>query len=329
MTLATASKPTHVNPVYGSYFADPFVWKTADTYYAIGTGQLEADGHTLGKVFPLLQSTDFFQWTPSGSALTRPDHRLGDNFWAPAVAEHDGVFYLYYSVGHGDKNHQLRVATSARPQGPYKDTGSPLTDLSACSFAIDPHPFLDDDGSWYLFFAVDFVQESNSQKCGTGLVVARMKTMTELDRNHVPVLRPRHSWQRFQANRPMYGGVYDWHTLEGPCVVKRDGKCYCFFSAGRWENETYGVDYAVAESVLGPYSDSGNESGPRVLRTIPGHLVGPGHNTVTTGPEGADYIVYHAWDKDMKMRQMFIDELLWTEEGPRCKPQGRVVKLVS
>src|SRR5436190_24192048 len=101
---------TSVNHVYGSYFADPFVWKHEEVYYAIGTGELEAYGKTVGKIFPILHSTDFFQWSFASSALLRPDPSLGDNFWAPAVAFAQNKFYLYYSVGQGDKNHQLRVA---------------------------------------------------------------------------------------------------------------------------------------------------------------------------------------------------------------------------
>jgi beta-xylosidase len=318
MTLAPAPKPTHTNPVYGSYFADPFVWKQGDTYYAIGTGELEATGKTIGKVFPLLQSSDFFQWTPAGSALIRPDHSLGANFWAPAVAYANEKFYLYYSVGHEDKNHQLRVAVGDSPQGPYKDLDKPLLDLKKCAFAIDPHPFQDEDGAWYMFYARDFLDVASQARAGTALMVARMKSMTELSDAGEALLRPRRDWQRFQKDRPMYGRTYDWHTLEGPCLYKHEGRYYCFYSGGRWENNTYGVDYAVADHILGPYSDAGNEEGPRVLRTVENHVIGPGHNTIATGPDAQEYIVYHAWDKEMKARRMFIDELSWTAGGPRC-----------
>ena len=153
---------------------------------------------------------------------------------------------------------------------------------------------------------------------GTALAAARLRSMTELDGEPRTILRARHDWQRFQQNRPMYNGVYDWHTLEGPCVVKRGGRYYCLFSAGRWENETYGVDYAVARDVLGPYSDQGNEGGARLLRTIPGQLIGPGHNSILTGTDGQDWIVYHAWDPGMTGRRMFMDRLVWEASGPRC-----------
>src|SRR5439155_3163175 len=75
--VISPTKQVHANPVYGSYFADPFVWKFDDVYYAIGTGELEARGNAIGKVFPLLQSTDFYQWTFASSALIKPDPSLG------------------------------------------------------------------------------------------------------------------------------------------------------------------------------------------------------------------------------------------------------------
>jgi GH43 family beta-xylosidase len=145
-----------------------------------------------------------------------------------------------------------------------------------------------------------------------------MVSMTALEAKWVPILRARSDWQRFQAPREMYGRTWDWHTLEGPSVIKHEGLYYCFYSGGRWENETYGVDYGVSDNVLGPYSDEGNANGPRVLHTIPGRVIGPGHNTIAQSPGGSDYIVYHAWDKNMTARRLFIDRLEWTPQGPRC-----------
>ncbi len=313
------STPAHLPPVYPGYFADPFVWAHQRTYYAIGTGAGEACGHTAGKIFPLLRSEDFFHWQDAGRALQQPPAELGDTFWAPAVAWHAGMFYLYYSVGHRDASHQLRVAASETPLGPYTDVGHPLFNPAGCPFAIDPHPFRDDDGRWYLFYARDFLDISPGARAGTALMVARMKSMTEAEDEGAPVLRARSDWQRFETNRRLYGRTWDWHTLEGPCAWKHGNRYYCFYSGGRWENHTYGVDYGIADAVMGPYSDAGNEQGPRVLRTVPSALVGPGHNTIVVGPDcRTEFLVYHAWDRDMTARRMFIDELRWTREGPRA-----------
>lgn len=318
MAVATSLK-VHTNPVYAGYFADPFVWKANGVYYAIGTGSADAEGQTLGKAFTILQSEDFFTWKFAANALVRPNKSLGNNFWAPEVAEHEGVFYMYYSVGHGDKNHQLRVAKSENPQGPYEDLGTALIDPAKCPFAIDAHPFRDEDDQWYLFYARDFL-DTNGARAGTGLAVAKMASMTRLENEGRTVLRAHWDWQRFQSHRLMYERVWDWHTLEGPCVRRHGGKYYCLYSGGRWETENYGVDFGVADQVMGPYAETGNEAGPRVLRTVPGHLIGPGHNSIVTGPDGeTDYICYHAWDKEMKQRQLYIDRLVWTDEGPKCE----------
>ena len=72
----------------------------------------------------LLKSNDIFEWKFASSALLHLNIvNLGNNFRVPGVACFEGKCYLYYSVGQGDKNHQMHVAVSETPQGPYHDTG--------------------------------------------------------------------------------------------------------------------------------------------------------------------------------------------------------------
>lgn len=316
----SSSTERYSNPVYPGYFADPFVWQHEGRWYAVGTGAAESGNGAAGeRVIPVLVSDDFVSWRQLESALVRPAHALGHSFWAPEVAFHAGKFYLYYSVGHEDKGHQLRVAVSGRPEGPYHDTGRALVDPAACPFAIDPHPFRDDDGAWYLFYARDFLDASDEARAGTALMVDRLVGMDRIAGDPRVVLRARFDWQRFQKDRPMYGQVFDWHTLEGPCVRKHDGKYYCFYSGGRWETDSYGVDYGVADDVLGPYSHPAECASPRVLRTVPNRVLGPGHNSIVLGPDGkTEFVVYHAWDAARTARRMCIDRLDWTAAGPRC-----------
>jgi beta-xylosidase len=314
---------TTAQPVYTEYFADPYVWKHGGEYFAIGTGEREANGDPSEMVFPLLRSKDLVRWIRAGRALLRPEATLGTHFWAPEVAFAQGKFWLYYSVGFAERGHQLRVATSDTPLGPYQDTDRPLIDPGQCAFAIDAHPFRDDDGRWYLFYARDFLDSSENVRAGTALMVAPMKSMTELENIGQTLLRARYDWQRFERDRAMYGGTYDWHTLEGPFIRKHGRQYFCFYSGGRWENETYGVDYAVADNVLGPYREEGNANGPRVLHTISGELIGPGHNSIVRGPNGDDCIVFHAWDPQMTTRRMFIERLVWTANGPRLEGDAK------
>ncbi len=294
----------YCNPVHPGYFADPFVMKTAQGYVAIGTGAVVD-----GRAFEVLVSDDLVSWTSVGGALERLPDDVGTDYWAPEVAEHDGRFWMYYSVGFEDRGHHLRVAVADSPTGPYVDQG---VDLSPSErFAIDPSPFQDVDGTWYLFHARDVLE---GDRVGTMLAVDVLDGMTRLAGGPRTILRPSGDWQIFLREREMYGETYDWHTLEGPFVRRHNGRYYCFYSGGRWLEETYGVAYAVADHPLGPWVEP--EGAPRLISTIPGRVIGPGHNSVVEGPDGQDVMVYHAWDAEQTARRMCIDPIVWTDDGP-------------
>jgi len=308
------------HPVYERYFADPFVWQVGTVYYAVGTGDVDSrtiDGRP--GVFQLLTSPDLLSWTPLAAALEKLEQEFGESYWAPEVAYAEGYYWLYYSVGREDKAHHLRVAQSAKPEGPFRDTGVTLTDPFTCPFAIDASPFQDEDGEWYLFYARDFLDEDNGLRVGTGVVVDRLRSMTSLAGEPRTVARARFDWQRFLSNRIMYGSRFDWHTIEGPCTRKRLGRYWCLFSTGRWENETYGVDWAVSDSMDGPWTFTNDTGGARLLRTTPGAILGPGHNSLAIAPDGTEMIVYHAWDAEMTARRMFVHPIEWTDDGPRLR----------
>ncbi len=296
--------PTFTNPVHDGYFADPFVLAVDGGYVAYGTG-----GMPQGRAFEVLRSPDLVNWTSVGGALEPLDETWATDYWAPEVAHADGRFYMYYSVGTGEVGHRIRVAIADRPEGPFRDTGRVLTPDER--FAIDPSPFRDDDGQWYLYFARDVL---DGDRVGTTVAVDRLVDMTTLAGEPRTLLRASHDWQIFLREREMYGQVYDWHTLEGPFVVKRDGRYHLFYSGGSWENESYGVSCAVADHPLGPWHEP--RTGPVVLKTAPDVVRGPGHNCVVRGPDGQDWLAYHAWDATISRRQFWIDRLIWGPEGP-------------
>ncbi len=302
--------PTYCNPVHDGYFADPYVTATPDGYVAVGTG-----GSVSGREFEVLTSTDLVSWTSVGGALEPLPAELGTDYWAPELAEQDGTWFLYYSVGTGDVGHHLRVAVSDRPTGPYVDQGRNLTPDER--FAIDPHAFRDDDGTWYLFYAHDVL---DGDRVGTMLAVDVLDGMTALRGQPRTILRPTGDWQLYLRDREMYGQVHDWHTLEGPFVCKHDGRYYCFYSGGNWQGDGYAVAYAVADHPRGPWSEP--EVRRPLLQTVPGKVLGPGNNSVVATPDG-DVVVYHAWDLAQTRRQLCIDPLRWTDEGPTVDGPSR------
>jgi beta-xylosidase len=318
--LIQESDQTYTNPVYAGDMPDPSVEKFGDYYYAFGTtgnGRLPD-----GRIFTLLRSRDLVNWEPLGGALVPPSDNANYQYWAPSIAENQGKYYLYYAMGGIEPEHfVIRVGVSDQPQGPYVDSGAILTDCDSNRFTIDPFAFRDSDGQWYLFYACDFPYDSPGFHAGTGIVVDRLINMTRLGCDRQLVVRPAYDWTLYESNRWMgvFHKTFNWHTIEGPCVLKHDGKYYCFYSGANWQTPRYGEDYVVADNPLGPYTGAGKRA--RVLHGIPGKVRGPGGISIVNGPDGnSQYIVYHAWNQQMTKRQMCVDKLRWTFKGPRCTP---------
>lgn len=261
-------------------------------------------------MFEVLHSADLLAWRSLGGALEPVPGLDATDYWAPEVALLDGRYCMYYSAGVGDAGHRLRVATADRPAGPFVDAGVVLTPDEP--FAIDPDPFQDASGDWYLYYARD---DLTTDRPGTVLAVDRLVTPTRLEGSPRTFLRATADWQRFLRDRPMYGDVYDWHTLEGPCVVFRGDRYWCLYSGGAWHTDTYGISYAVADDPLGPFTEPAGDR-PALLHTVPGRLVGPGHNSLVTDPAGVDHLVFHAWDPALTRRRMHLARLAWGSDGP-------------
>lgn len=318
------------NPVWAGSMPDPGVLRHAGTYWAFGTtgGERKADG----RIFTLLRSTTLVQWDEIGGALVPPSDDPRVQYWAPEPAEHAGTFYLFYAMGVPEEERfALRVATSARPEGPYTDTGTPLVECGGNRFAIDAHPFRDVDGTWYLFYARNYPDTRGGNRAGTGLAMDRLVGMTRLAGECRTVLRPRFDWTLYQARRRMdaYDATFDWHTIEGPFVWRHAGRYWCFYSGSNWQTRDYGVDWAVADRVTGPYRRQGRSA--RVLRGVagpgPDAVRGPGHHSIVVGPDGrSEWVLYHAWDADMKVRQLCLDPLRWTPDGPRVAGPTRTAR---
>jgi len=284
------------------------VARFGDRYYAYGTTL--RDGGTV----EALTSTDLVHWEPLGDVLV-PVPGEGPCYWAPEPACHDGRYFLYFSAGGAEgERHRLRVACADRPEGPFRDSGAVL--VPDQDFSIDAHPFRDDDGTWWLFYCRDFL---DGARVGTGIVVDRLVDMCTVAGTPEVVLRPHADWTLFQASRFWRGAVRDWYTIEGPFLHRRDGRYWLFFSGGAWKEPGYGLGSAVADRVTGPYAPERSADGPDVLRTVPRSVVGPGHASLATAPDGrTDYVVYHAWDAGHRTRQMRLDRLRWTSDGPLC-----------
>jgi GH43 family beta-xylosidase len=296
---------TYVNPVYTRNFPDPFVLKYRGEYWAYCTGVWKD-----GRCFGVLRSRDLVHWQEVGGAM-EPLAEYHPHYWAPEVTYHNGTFYLYYSAGDELNSMHIRVATASHPDGPFVDSGRQLTPEA---FAIDPHVFVAGDGTWHLFYATDFVDHTH---VGTGTARDRMLDPYTLAGNTTAVTRPRYDWHMFDPQRAEKGGAR-WHTIEGSFVLERKGRFYQMFSGGNWQNLSYGVAYALADQVDQTEEWQQSADGEHVLpilRTVPGKVIGPGHNSVVCGPDNMQlYCIYHRWAADSSGRVLAIDPLDWAGE---------------
>lgn len=308
---------TYLNPVYDLSFPDPFVLKFAGEYWAYCTGFWHD-----GRAFGVLRSRDLVNWRALAAGALEPLPGGHPCYWAPEVVYDNGRFLMYYSVGN-ETTMVIRVAVADHPAGPFADSGRGLTTEE---FAIDPHVFADEDGTRWLFYATDFLRHTH---VGTGTVVDRMLDPPTLAGEPRPVTRARYDWQVYDPARKEKGGVR-WHTVEGPSVVKYKGRYYEMFSGGNWQNTTYGVSYAVSDRILTEGEWEQHADGLRVLpvlRTLPGQVVGPGHNSVVRGPDNRQlFCIYHRWAEGDRGRVMAIDRLNWAGGrmivlGPSTTPQ--------
>lgn len=302
------------NPFWSEGFADPFVLKSRDRYYAYAT---ENNGHPSAQtsVFPILTSTDMVSWQPAGKAMAA----LGEPYffyWAPEVTEYNGQFLLYYAVHTEEFAAGIRVAVADNPTGPFVDSRHDLTSAFV-PWAIDPHVFRDQDGQWYLFMTIEFNNPSTGL-VGSGNVVDRMLDPFTLQGTLTQVTHPSQSWQLFEAQRASKGGQ-DWYTVEGSTVLCHRQRYYEMYSGGCFMRDNYAVNYATSETPMGPagLQDTSWHDKQGLRRLVQGNadLIGPGHNSLVAGPNNVEsYIAYHAWQPDMQARRPCLDRIFWHGE---------------
>ena len=105
---------------------------------------------------------------------------------------------------------------------------------------------------------------------------------------------------------PWEGGV-----VEGPFVLRHGEYFYLFYSGNSYANATYAVGVARASSPTGPFTKA-----PAPIVTSSSAWIGPGHNSVVTGPGGDLYLVYHAWNAAHDARYPLVDQITWVNGWP-------------
>lgn len=269
---SSSDKPVNMDEVF---FADPTIYYENGVYYLTGTRNIQPLG------FTMLESKDMKNWIASSSVPQKMILKKGENtfgeqgFWAPQIIKENGTYYLTYSA-----NEQVAVAESEFINGLY--TQQNIEPIDPSEKNIDTFIFKDGDGKFYLYH----VRFNN----GNYIWVA------EFDINSGKIKKETLSQCFSQTQSWEKSPVYESAPImEGPTVIKMNGKYYMLYSANHFESIDYAVGYAVADSPYGPWEKyPGN---PIIHRSIVGEN-GSGHGDLFFDSDNNPYYVYHVHNSD-------------------------------
>lgn len=278
------------NPVFEKWYADPEGIIYDDTYWIYPTWSDLYENQTF---FDCFSSKDLVNWTKHSSILDTTEVKWAKRaMWAPSVISKDGKYYFFFSANdvHEGEIGGIGVAISDRPEGPYKDLlGKPLiNEIVNGAQPIDQFVYKDGD-KYYMYYG----------GWGHCNVVQLNDDFTEL----VPF-----------EDGTIYREITPENYVEGPFMLKKDGKYYFMWSEGGWGGPDYCVAYAIADSPFGPFNRIA-----KILEQDSTVATSAGHHSVMHVPNSEDYyIVYHRRplnDTGRDHRATCIDKMTFDKNG--------------
>ncbi len=288
-------------PVFEGDFADPFLLSVDDGLYAYATNTRDAN-------VPVLYADSSSDGEYLGDALPDLPHWTNSLWnWAPAVAEVDGTFVLYYTTRHVESGRMcISVAVADDPAGPFvDDSAEPLICDLEQGGSIDPSPFIDTDQSRWLLW------KSDGNCCGISTKIYAQRLTddgTGLAGEPTELIRNDLGWES--------------DVVEGPSMIEIDGTYHLFYSANRWDTADYAVGHAICASVTGPCTkDSEPWLSSQTLGSSDGVLGPGGLEVVDLAHPFADLVLYHAWTGgavgyETSVRALFAEPIVWADGEP-------------
>ena len=248
--------------------------------------------------------------------------------YAPTVVEHNGKIYLY------GKN-SLFVSDS--PLGPFENLGAlKFDDGTPLRVDFDAMIFSDDDGRVYLYYANFFGVERKNKKGNIDNVWDVSIWGAELDSNDLTrVISPEKCLIKFDnTHRWECYGTRNQNTanswVEGPWMVKRNGRYYLTYSAPGTHFSTYAM--GVYYSDEGPLEGFVYQKNNPICNKNHGLISGGGHGCITEGPNDTLWAFYtcpvnysHRFERFLGMDPVTITEdgemvVLENTESPQWAP---------
>lgn len=305
------------------YYADPSAHVFNDRIYVYPSHDRETDikfndngdQYDMADYHVLSMDTVGGPVTDHGVGLKAEDIPwVSKQLWAPDAAQgSDGRYYLYFPARDQEGIFRIGVASSDKPEGPFK----PENDYIKGSFSIDPASFVDEDGQGYLYFGglwggqlqcwtngtFDASQGGPNEPSGKG-VKALNPRVAKLSKDMLSFDGPVHEVQILdEQGQPILADDHDRRFFEAAWLHKYKGQYYLSYSTG----DTHYLVYAISDSPLGPFTYGG-----RILEPVLGWTT---HHSIVQF-KGKWYLFYHDCTlskgvdhlRSVKMRELVYDD---------------------
>lgn len=292
---------------------DPVMIREGDTWYLFCTG-MGISVYSSNDMKTWKREAPVFETPPSWALEAVPGYK--GHTWAPDIAFHNGLYYLYYSVSAFGKNTScIGVATNKTldpgdPDFKWTDHGKVVQSVPGRDLwnAIDPNLAFDENMTPWLVF---------------GSFWSGMK-LVKLDSTLTAVAQPE-EWYTV-AKRPRDFRTEDANAgdgaIEAPFIFRKNGYYYLFVSFDfccRGVESNYKVMVGRSKDIRGPYIDREgvrmDEGGGTLVVAGNDQWPGVGHNS-TYSLDGKDYLVFHAYDaSDNGRPKLKVEEIMWDDKG--------------
>ncbi len=235
----------------------------------------------------------------------------GRQLWAPDAAFANGKYYLYFPAKDKKDVFRIGVATSDKPEGPFKAEPKPIDG----TFSIDPAVFTDTDGQSYIYFGG--IWGGQLQRWSSGKYDEQGKEHTDDE----PALSPKVA--RLSKNmlslaervkdvkivdkdgKELLTKDHDRRFFEASWMHKYNGKYYFSYSTG----DTHFIAYATGDNPYGPFTYQGVILNPVIGWT--------NHHSIVEY-KGKWYLFYH--DSSLSggkthLRSVKVAELFYNPDG--------------
>ncbi|GAB3820792.1 glycoside hydrolase family 43 protein [Pontibacter rugosus] len=313
-TSATAQEK-FTNPILPGFYPDPSICRVGEDYYLITSTFSYYPG------VPIFHSKDLVNWKQVGNILNRPEQLdteglgVSRGIFAPAIAHHEGTFYMVTTLIDNGGNF---VVTSKNPAGPWSDPVW-LPEVSG----IDPSLFFDEDGKAYIIYNSE---SPDNKPLYDGHRTIRIQ---EFDYKNLKTV---------SAPQILVNGGVDLSKkpvwIEGPHIYKHNGYYYLMAAEGG-TSVNHSEVILRSEKVTGPYKPY--ENNPILTqRHLPNDRPNPvsatGHADLVQTQNGEWWAIFLAtrpYDTEDHYnigRETFLAPVTWKDGWPIINADSDLVK---